>query len=391
MTGFDNPKASLPNIFPDIGPVTRSVLFADFDHRAAPTTGDAWLAEYETLIEHSLAGVALRVIRQRSIIVPPQVLGRLQESQFQEMMVTSAVVRRSQSGIESLRLANIPFVVTKGPGIALQGISVTDRPYIDLDVLVDPSHYVKARSVLASVGYRQNDNSIQPWGIFDRYCQEATNLRTVDGGSIDLHHRVSPWYWSTGLSFDLLATAAKSKEVFGAQLPLASPEHNLLVTGLHVVSDKTRPGQTLRAWRDVLVLAGQCSVDSAVEAAKATGLCAWMVWIFKCLPEEVQPIELLLRLDEQEQRLVGNRRLRLILPPRLGSRHVLGLALRLPTTHAALYAAGVLVPSSKFLRFRFPDERYRYLLWWRSAFRNLISKARHRLESTVQAPSVDEN
>jgi hypothetical protein len=153
--------------------------------------------------------------------------------------------------------------VTKGPGIALEGATVADRAYIDLDVLVEPVHFNAARCALSSVGYKEEIRSVQPWRSFDQYCREAINLRTEGGGSIDLHHRVAPWYWSTGLSRNLLRAAVRPTDVFGLQLPLVSAEHNLLVAALH--SDKNHTGQTYRAWRDLLVLARRCCVDSVVK------------------------------------------------------------------------------------------------------------------------------
>jgi hypothetical protein len=376
--GFDSSGSGLPNIFPKLSTAMRCILLADFEEPQAEIAAGEWLADYETVIRHGLAGVAVRVIRENSFVVPPSVVDKLEKSQFEDMVHTSAIVLRSQTGIDALRSVDIPFVVTKGPGIARQGTALADRPYIDLDVVVDPKRFTEARRVLSSVGYSVESRSIQPWTAFDRYCQEATNLRTPEGGSIDLHHRVAPWYWSGGLTLDYLASAAETAKVFGVQLPLASPEHNLLVAALHVVSDKARPGQTLRAWRDLLVLARRCSTDSVVEAAEATELGAWILWILQCLPVEVQPIELVDGLQQKRHQIAGQWRLRMLLPPRLGSRHVLGLALRLPLKHAAIYGVGVMLPSPTFLRYRYPDESHRYLTWWRSALGNLISKIRRQ-------------
>jgi hypothetical protein len=304
------------------------------------------------------------------------VLDQLQKANFDDMASTITMVKQSKAGVGALLSAGIPFVVTKGPGIAVEGVSISDRPYTDIDLIVDPSRFVKARSVLNSSGYTEHSRSVQAWDCFNRFCREAINLRTEDGGSIDLHHRVSPWYWSTGLTLDVLKSTEQAADVFGVRLPIVSLQHNLLVSALHVVSDKSRPGQTYRAWRDLLVLASGCPVDAVIDTASESGLSAWLTWILGCLPAEVQPVELLDRLVGRQRRLNGNWRLRMSLPPRFGSQHLLGQIFRLPVPHASLFTAGMLVPSPGYLRLRYPDETHRYLTWWRASLNSLGQEAR---------------
>jgi hypothetical protein len=370
MTAFRRHSEGLPNIFPRLGPVSKLVLFADFYNQDASPSEEEWCAECELLIRYGLAGVANRLIRQRSLAVPMEILRRLREAQFVDMTVSSTTVKKSAGGLEALRSARIPFVITKGPGIALEGINIADRPFMDLDVVVEPRRFMDARRVLASIGYAEKDRTKQPWDSLNRVCREAVNLRTEDGGSIDLHHRVPPWYWSSGLTLEVLKDKASSRAIFGVNIPLVAPEHNLLVAALHVVSDKSRPGQNYRVWRDVLVLARKCSTDAAAKAASDTNLTTWLAWILGCLPSEVQPRELLDRLRNHPARLQGSWRLRMILPPKFGSRHLLGQAFRLPAPNAALFAASMLVPSPEYLRMRYPDERHPYRTWWRSTHKN---------------------
>jgi hypothetical protein len=343
------------------------VLFTDFRVQEDTPTDHAWRAECDTVIKQGLAGVALRLIRERSLTIPDEVLDLLQVAQFNDISATTTIVKRSETGIESLRSAGIPFVISKGPGTALEGTSVSDRPYFDLDVVVDPSRFLDAREVLRATGYSEHERSVQAWDSFNRFCREAVNLRTDNGGSIDLHHRISPWCWSEGLTFDVLAAAARPTDVFGVVLPLASREHNLLICALHVVSDKSRPGQTYRIWRDLLVLARSCPADVAAAAAHQTGMTAWLQWILGCLPADVQPTELLDLLAGDVQHVQRSFRLRMLLPPRFGSQHLFGQIFRLPVSHAALFTAGMVVPSPMFLRLRYPEGRHRYLTWWRES------------------------
>ena len=361
----------LPDIFPELGPVTRLVLFADFADQGPVPSADAWRAESAVIIGHGLSGVARRVIHERALPVPPEVLDAIQRSQFDEMALSAMTVNRSKDGIDALRAAGIRFAVTKGAGIAQVARAVADRPYVDLDVLVDPDRFTEAKAVLGARGYVEREHSRQPWDLFDRWCREAVNLRTATGGSIDLHHQVSPWYWSGPLSRSILEAEPGRSTVFGVEIPIVSPVHNFLVCALHVVSDKSRPGQTLRAWRDLLVLADACSVDAVVTAARQNGLCEWVAWILDCLPDEVRPTELRAGLDGQPSDLRGRFRLRTLIPPGYGAHPLLGHVFRLPVPNAALFAAGTIVPSREFLRHRYPEGRRHYRTWWRDSVGNI--------------------
>jgi hypothetical protein len=251
--GRHHSSRRLPNIFPGIGSAIRFTLFADFGDDEPVPSDVAWRAECTSIVTHGLAPVAHRLIHDRSIPAPDDVVKEFRNARFNDSAFTVTVVSRSRAGIDGLRAAGIPFAVTKGPGIASVCGTVSDRPFADLDVVVQPERFLAARDVLRRSGYTEQSRTIQPWDSFNRICREATNLRTRDGGSIDLHHRVSPWYWSSGLSFDYLASGLEETDVFGVRLPLVSTVDNLLVAALHVVSDRGRPGQTFRVWRDLLI------------------------------------------------------------------------------------------------------------------------------------------
>jgi putative nucleotidyltransferase-like protein len=362
---------ALPNIFPDMGPVIRFVLFSEFSREPLDSVEFDWSAELETIISHGLAGLARRAIRDHSISVDNSIVDRLQHFQFLNMQSTAHVVRRSKVGLDCLSEASIPFVLTKGPGIAVHSAAISDRPFVDLDVVVSPSRFRDALSVLRDNDFVENTVTMEPWDSFNRFCREAINLRNQTGGSIDLHHRVSPWYWSGGLSVDLLIESAQVADIFGVELPLASAPLNLMVAALHVVSDRGRPGQTLKIWRDLLVLINSCSPDSILECAHKTDLTEWLGWILGSLPATLQPTDLIDSLAGQGGRTHGQFRLRRLLPPRIGAQHpMLGRMIRIPLPQAAFFTAGTLVPSPSYLRLRYPNSAHRYFKWWRGSLNN---------------------
>jgi hypothetical protein len=358
----------VPGIFPTIGPATRFVLFTDFLPKGRVPTSGEWLDECSFIVDEGLSGVALRRIRNDSLAVPSVVLGRFRKRHFDSIAQTALVLNQSKGGLDALRSAGIAFAITKGLGIAMHCESPEERPCIDVDVVVEPRNFEAARSVLAQAGYEERERSVQPWRSFDRFCREAVNLRNESGGSIDLHHRISPWFWSTGLEPRTLIKSASLDTGLGAGLPMVSPKHNLLIIALHIVSDKSRPGQTVRTWRDLMVMVNHCSTDGVVTTAEDAGLTAWLAWILTSIPDDVRPYDLLTKLRQLDGHIRGKQRLRMLLPPHFGAEHVLGQVFRLPFPNATLFAAGMVLPSPRFLRIKYPDTRHRYQTWWRSAF-----------------------
>ncbi|MGA2837815.1 MAG: nucleotidyltransferase family protein [Acidimicrobiales bacterium] len=349
----------------------RFTLFSDFSDEEAVPSEVAWRSECPMIVSHGLAPVAHRLIHDRSIPVPEAVVKEFSDARFFDSAFTMTVVSRSRAGIDALRAAEIPFVVTKGPGIAKVCATVSDRPFADLDVVVGHDKFRSARDVLRHSGYAEQSRTIQPWDSFNWICREATNLRTPDGGSIDLHHRVSPWYWSSGLGLDHLVSGVEETAFFGVQLPLVSTVDNLLVAALHVVSDRSRPGQTFRVWRDLLILLNSCSIDDVVAAATRAGLADWLAWILGCLPDRVRPDEVVEALRDAPGDLTGGFRLRMLLPPGLASQNLLGHVFRLPWPNACWFVAGMVVPSPSYLELRYPTAHGRYVRWWLDSLRNV--------------------
>jgi hypothetical protein len=356
-------------LFADAGPVARAVVLHDFLSEGDVAPGpELWPAECRILGEQRLAATARRFATDRKIELPDEVSSFLLDAEFAWAAVTIDSVESSASALTVLRDKGIEFAITKGPGIARFQRRFQERPYSDLDVIVSPGDFRGASEALRSIGFAEEQKNRQPWPMFNRYCREAINLRTEAGGSLDLHHRIPPWYWGTGLDTGRLLAEAGTQTVLGVDLPCVSPRHNLLISALHIFSDRNRPGQSLLVWRDLLTLVSVCPADEVVAEALEVGLAGWLGWMLRCLPEQRHCAVLLDALDRADTQVKGRRRLGLLMPPSVGSRHLIGQALRLPLANGALYLAGMVVPSPSFLGERFPDERHRYRHWWRGTF-----------------------
>ncbi|MBV8461714.1 MAG: nucleotidyltransferase family protein [Acidimicrobiales bacterium] len=235
----------------------------------------------------------------------------------------------------------IPHAVAKGPGIAKQYPVFSDRPFSDIDILVARRHFTAAMDVAERCGYAEDQASRHPWRFIDRWCREAVNLKRGAGGSIDVHHHVPPWLWGGKLRTESLVDAARPDSVLGVSLPLLPAEANLLISALHVVSDRGQPGATLMIWRDIAQLASVARPLQVVEIAGRAGLTGWLQAILSALPEHVRPDRLITALGD-DRHVRHPARALAMLSPRASKMGVRAMQpLRLPAPGAAAYLAGM--------------------------------------------------
>ncbi len=359
-------------LFPKITPPVEAVLFLDFAEPPPAALSSPWTsADVVTIAQHRLAALALRLLAEHPSDVPVESVAHLRAASFTATSRTLQVVGASADALDTLRQHDIPFAISKGPGIAMEARNAVERPFTDLDVLVAPTRFNGALNVLAAVGYEEDVSSRPPWPWFNRLCREAVNLKSPVGGSVDVHHHLPPWLWTQQIDVGAVIKGPARRLFYGHDLPLLSTANNLLVVALHVVSDHGKPGQTLMAWRDLLTLAAACDADEVLDLAEQHKLVGWLRWIVGELPPQVRPSPLWDRLRARRANPAKEFRLRHLLPPALGSRHIVGQALRLPITHSPCFLASMAVPSPGFLRARFPGSHFPYLPWWRGSLRGL--------------------
>ena len=277
----------------------------------------------------------------------------------------AAMARNSGGALDSLYEAGIDFVITKGPGIGLLSKSRADRTFGDLDVIVRPEDFLASVQILSGFGFFERLDTRPPRVLFGLHCREAINLRSPNGASLDIHHRIPPWLWSSALTVDVLLRDSVLLDYEGSRFPIASPPHNLLVTALHIVSDQGQPGQTLRSWRDLVLLAQSCDPERTIRSAREAGLCGWLEWIIRSLPEELRPLKLLELLSGDSSPIAHHTRLQMMLSPRATSRRAVEQVLRIPMKKWLYFAVTMAYPCRSYVQVRFPGRRAPYLHWWR--------------------------
>lgn len=76
----------------------RFTLFSDFSDREVWPSESAWRSEYPIIIDQGLAPVAHRLIRERSVHAPDDVIEAFSEARFFDSTFTMTVVGRSAAG-----------------------------------------------------------------------------------------------------------------------------------------------------------------------------------------------------------------------------------------------------------------------------------------------------
>jgi hypothetical protein len=262
-------------------------------------------------------------------------------------------------------------VITKGRAIAaMDPVDPGLRTYADVDVLVTPSSFERALGALRAAGFR-DVSDVQLRRSYDRRCREAVNLVHPRDGSVDLHHHVPPWIWGQRLDFASLWNAGTP---LTSHLRTASPAHNALVSALHIVSDHDRAGQSLRVWRDLAVTACAAGPE-LLTTAREVRLDWWLLALLDQLPPAARPVWV----DDAEcdaPSLSDRTRIRLLLPPSIGSRNS-GVArlLRLPPTSIPVYVASYMAPSRAARERKLGDD-LGYRAWWSATAQQVRADAR---------------
>jgi hypothetical protein len=360
-----------------MGPLTEATLFCDFLPIVLDPYGIDWAGEASTIVDQRLAALTQRLIRQMGLTPPARIVQQLQDAAFTWTERTCLASKKASDDLCVLRAADVDFVVTKGPGIAQYAPRQSERPYADIDIFVPTESFGRTLEILQGLGYAEEERNRLPWQRLNRVCREAVNLRSTAGGSIDVHHRIPPWFWGVDIEFAQVRRRAVDVVISGGgRLPCADPVDNLLVSALHIVSDKNHPGSNLMAWRDFLLLAHRCDPNEVRERARATRLCGWLQWIIHALPPPARPLDLVAALVGEDPRIRGQRRLAMVIPPGVGSRHVVGQVFRLPAANAVMYLAGMAWPSPSFLRSKVGDQRNGRSAWWRGGILGLADQHR---------------
>src|ERR1700694_4123304 len=193
------------------------------------------LAEY-----HGVLPLVARNLIELARVLPPEVerlLRSAYEANLRRSLWFSAELARIMQHFERRQLRALPY---KGPVLA-QSLyrDLGLRSFSDLDFLISPADFERAKQALAEIGYRPS-GEVNP--AIESPAAERSWLRTgyersfdsVDGKNlVELQWALLPHFYAVDLRVQVLMARAGKTVVGEAEVPCLSPEDSLLVLCLH--------------------------------------------------------------------------------------------------------------------------------------------------------------
>jgi hypothetical protein len=209
-----------------------------------------WPSVVGAAIRHGVASLLYRTLDTVAReAVPPttreQLSDRFQATTLQNRFLAAQLVE-IRGLLTSDGLRGLAF---KGPSLALAVYrDVSLRAFHDLDVLVDPSEFARAQSVLIRHGFRMAaDHGWQ--GSFVR-----------GGVCVDLHRALAPIGFPIGVDFQEYWRRRRVVRVDGTGIETFSAEDLLVVLAIQAAKD---------AWGDRLRLATICDIAELIAGSRS--------------------------------------------------------------------------------------------------------------------------
>jgi hypothetical protein len=193
-------------------------------------------AEFLRLAEHhGVLPLAARNLIEHVHGLPPEIRRALRsayDANLRRSLWFTAELTRIEQYFERVLLRTIPY---KGPSLAQLVYGDPGlRSFSDLDFLISPADFERAKQALFEVGYRP---SAEHSPAVERFWLRKGYERSFDGAAgknlVELQWALLPYFYVVDLSVEDLLMRAKSTVVGGREIPCLSPEDSLLVLCLH--------------------------------------------------------------------------------------------------------------------------------------------------------------
>jgi hypothetical protein len=143
--------------------------------------------------------------------------------------------------VEALGGVGVPVIAYKGPALAHQIYGdVSLRSFVDLDVLVTPEDFLRARAALAGLGYaaRARMTALQEQALLRGECDQT--LVGKPGLIVELHWAVAPPHLSFALATKELLDRSRPLDLEGTQVRVPCPEDLVLLLAMNGAKDVWR-------------------------------------------------------------------------------------------------------------------------------------------------------
>jgi hypothetical protein len=189
--------------------------------------------------EHGVLPLVARSLTEHargcSVEIPPEIEPSLRSAynaNLRRSLWFAAELARIMAHFEGRRLRVVPY---KGPVLAQSAHGDLGlRSFSDLDFLISPADFERAKQALAEIGYRPSAD-ITP--AVERLWLRIGYERSFDGAPgknmVELQWALLPRFYGVDLPVDSLIARAGRTVVGGREVPGLSPEDSLLVSCLH--------------------------------------------------------------------------------------------------------------------------------------------------------------
>ncbi len=184
---------------------------------------------------HGVLPLAARNLMEHGRGLLPE-LGRslrsLYEANLRRSLRFAAELARILQHFERWQLRAVPY---KGPVLSQSAYGDLGlRSFCDLDFLISPNDFERAKQALAEIGYRLSTDFTP---TVERFWLRTGYERSFDGAGgkhlVELQWALLPRFYAVGLSVEDLLPRAVHTVVGGCEVPCLAPEDSLLVLCLH--------------------------------------------------------------------------------------------------------------------------------------------------------------
>jgi hypothetical protein len=184
---------------------------------------------------HGVLPLAARNLIEHARGLPAEIERSLQsayETNLRRSLWFAAELARIMQHFERRQLQAVPY---KGPVLAQTVYGDLGlRNFFDLDLLISPVDFDRAKHALAEIGYRPSSD-LTP--AVERFWLRRGYERLFDGAGgknlVELQWALLPHFYGVDLDVEALLACAGCTVVGGVEVPCMSPEDLLLVLCLH--------------------------------------------------------------------------------------------------------------------------------------------------------------
>jgi hypothetical protein len=220
---------------------------------------------------HGVLPLTARNLIEHAPGLPPEIVQSLRsayEANLRRSLWFSAELARIMQHVERAQLRAVPY---KGPVLAQSTYGDLGlRSFSDLDFLISPTDFERAKRILAEIGYLPSAGlspAVERLGLQTGY--ECSFDSAAGKNLVELQWALLPHFYAVDLCVeDLLARAGRAV-AGGCEMPRLSPEDSLLVLCLHAAKHLW----TRLIWlTDIAETLRTQSIDYSLVAVRARGL-----------------------------------------------------------------------------------------------------------------------